>query len=84
MISAAATTSLRFERAGSGLDALHITRDLAEPKGQVTETSERQGSFYVTATGGNPTTELLLLVAVNRMQPEDFSVGIKSEFMGGS
>ena len=79
---AAATKTLRFERSGSGLDALHITRDLSAPKGQVTETSEQQGSFFITATGNNPNNDLLLLVAVNRMQPDDFSLELTSGFVG--
>lgn len=80
----AATQTLGFDRAGSGLDALHITRDPAVLKGEVTETFEQQGSFFVTATGGNPGTELLLLVAVNRAQPEGFSLSVRSEFVEGS
>jgi len=80
----AATRTLRFDRAGSGLDALHITKDLSVPKGEVVETFEQQGSFFVTATGGNPGTELLLLVAVNRAQPEGFSLSVRSEFVEGS
>lgn len=79
---AAATKVLRFERSGSGLDALHITRDLSAPKGQVTETSAQQGSFYITATGDNPNNDLLLFVAVNRMQPDAFSLELTSEFVG--
>jgi hypothetical protein len=77
----AATRTLRFDRAGSGLDALHITRDLSVLKGDVTETFAQQGSFFVTATGGNPGTDLLLLVAVNRAQPEGFSLSVRSEFV---
>jgi len=77
---AAASRTLRFDRAGSGLDALHITQNPAKPKGQVTETSAQQGSFFITATGENPNSDLLLLVAVNRMQPDGFSLELTSEF----
>jgi hypothetical protein len=80
----AATRRLWFERPGSGLDALHITRDLAVPKGEVTETTEQEGTFFVTATGARPGDDLILLVAVNRMQPEDFSLTVRSEFVGVS
>jgi hypothetical protein len=81
---AAATKILQFERPGSGLDALHITQNLTTPKGQVTETSAQEGTFFITATGGNPSNDLLLLVAVNHLQPENFSLKLTSEFVGVS
>jgi hypothetical protein len=80
----AATRTLHFDRAGSGLDAMHITRDLSAPKGEVTETSAQQGSFFITATGENPNTSLLLLVAVNRAQPDTFALSVRSEFVEGT
>jgi hypothetical protein len=79
-----ASRTLRFERAGSGLDAIHITGNLTVPKGQVTDTEETQGTFFITSNGENPTNHLLLLIAVNRMQPDRFSLNLKSEFVGGS
>ncbi len=77
----AATRTLKFERAGSGLDALHITQNLTTPKGQVTETPDQECFFYITATGENPNMDLLVLVAVNQMQPDGFLLGLKSEFV---
>ena len=79
----AATRILRFDRAGSGLDGLHITRDPAVLKGEVTETAALQGSFFITATGDNPNSDLLLLVAVNRVQPDGFALSVRSEFVEG-
>jgi hypothetical protein len=63
---------------------MHITRDLSAPKGEVTETSAQQGSFFITATGENPNTSLLLLVAVNRAQPDTFALSVRSEFVEGT
>jgi hypothetical protein len=80
----AALRTLRFERSGSGLDALHITQNLTTPKGQVTETSAQEGTFFITSTGENPNNDLLLLVAVNRMQPDGFSLRLTSGFVEGS
>jgi hypothetical protein len=80
----AATRTLRFDRAGSGLDALHLTRDPAELKGQVTETTAQEGTFFITATGGNPGNDLMLLVAVNHAQPDHFSLSVKTEFSEAS
>jgi hypothetical protein len=79
---AAAGRTLRFDRAGSGLDALHLTTSLGSPKGQITETANQRGSFYITATGENPNGDLLLLVAVNRKQPEEFSLHLTAAFVG--
>ena len=70
-----------FDRAGSGLDALHITADPAARKGQVTETAEPEGSFYVTHTGGNVIGNLFLMVAVDRPQPEGFKLRLESTFV---
>ncbi len=78
---AAATRRLWFDRAGSGLDALHLTQDPAVPKGQVTETFAQEGTVWITATGGNPSNDLMLMVAVNRAQPDRFALSVTAEFV---
>jgi hypothetical protein len=70
-----------FERTGSGLDGLHITVDPTARKGQVTETTALEGSFYVTYTGGNVVGDLFLMVAVDRPQPEGFELRLESTFV---
>ena len=75
------TRAFWFERTGSGLDGLHITTDPTAGKGQVTETAEPEGSFYVTYTGGNVVGDLFLMVAVDRPQPEGFELRLESTFV---
>jgi len=75
------TRTLWFERINSGLDGIHITTDLAARKGQVTETTALNGSFYVTYTGGNRVGDLFLMVAVDRPQPESFRLTLESTFV---
>jgi len=75
------TRTLWFERINSGLDGLHITTDLAARKGQVTETTDLAGSFYITYTGGNRVGDLFLMVAVDRPQPEGFGLTLESTFV---
>jgi hypothetical protein len=75
------TRTLWFERLGSGLDGLHITADPSVRKGQLTETDELEGSFYITYTGGNSIGDLILMVAVDRPQPADFELRLTSEFV---
>jgi hypothetical protein len=75
------TRVLWFERISSGLDGIHITTDLAARKGQVTETADSGGSFYVTYTGGNRVGDLFLMVAVDRPQPEDVGLTLESTFV---
>lgn len=77
----AETRELQFLQRGAGLGALRITPDLSAPLGGVTETDEQNGSFYVTSTGNSPGGELLLLVAVNQKQPDDFGLRVRSEFV---
>ncbi|MCK9580316.1 MAG: hypothetical protein M0Q92_07675 [Methanoregula sp.] len=75
------TRSFQFTQPGAGQGALHITSDLKKPLGMVTETSGLNGTFYVTATGGNPGNDLLLLVAVDRPQADDFALRVRTEFI---
>jgi len=77
----ATTRIFSFTQPGSGQGALHITPDLSKPRGMVTETSELNGAFYVTATGNDPGNDLILLVAVDRPQPDSFSLRIRTEFV---
>ncbi|MCE5337558.1 MAG: hypothetical protein LLF90_02585 [Methanomicrobiaceae archaeon] len=77
------TRTFWFERTGSGLDGLHITTDPAARKGQVTETADLEGSFYVTYTGGNVVGDLFLMIAVDRPQPEGFELILESTFVEG-
>jgi len=67
--------------AGSGEGALHITSRLSKRMGDVTETTDQDGIFYVTATGTDPGNALLLMVAIDRPQPDNFSLRVKSEFI---
>ena len=69
---------LTFLRNGSGLDSLHLTRDLVERKGQVTRTSVPEGTFYIISTGGGHIERTLLLVAVDRPQPLSFQLNLES------
>lgn len=62
----------------SGQDSLHFTTDLAVRKGQVITTPSGQGSFYITHTGGSPLSDIILMVAVNRTQPDTFNLYITS------
>jgi len=75
------TGTLWFERISSGLDGIHITTNLTARKGQVTETADTEGSFYVTYTGGNMVGDLFLMVAVDRPQPEGFRLQLESTFV---
>jgi hypothetical protein len=75
------TRTLWFNSPGSGQGALHITPNLAKPRGGITETSALNGSFFITATGNDPGHDLLLLIAVDRPQPDGFSLRVRSEFV---
>jgi hypothetical protein len=77
----ATTRSFQFNQPGSGQGALHITQNLSRPMGGVTETPELNGTFFVTATGGDAGKDLLLLVAADRPQPDGFSLRIRTEFV---
>ncbi|MEN6611276.1 MAG: hypothetical protein ABFC24_10565 [Methanoregulaceae archaeon] len=70
-----------YPPAGSGQGALHITPGLSKPRGGVTETTDLNGSFYVTATGNDPGSDLILLVAADRPQPDGFLLRVRTEFV---
>ncbi|WOF15325.1 PGF-pre-PGF domain-containing protein [Methanoplanus sp. FWC-SCC4] len=63
-----------------GQNALHITNDLSKPEGQITNTADLSGSFWVSDTGGRQyKDEILLLVSVNGSIPDDFKVHLKAD-----
>lgn len=72
---------LYFDPARGGLGALHITEDPPAVKGDIYYTDESSGTFYLTHTGGSAVKEMLILVAVDEMQPDDFSLTIDTEFV---
>jgi hypothetical protein len=79
------TYYLRFDKGGdSGLDAIHIVTDPKIRKGQVINTTDQEGTFYITHNGGSTVKALLLMVAVDRMEPDSFSLNISSEFVGNT
>ncbi|MBP2145738.1 PGF-pre-PGF domain-containing protein [Methanofollis sp. W23] len=69
-----------FKFDGGGLNALHISTDPEnEPFGQVTNTEEQSGVFYLTNTGGRGfTDDMILMVAVNGTIPDDFALHIRA------
>jgi len=75
------TRTLWFNSPQSGQGSLHITPSLSKRMGAVTETTDQNGSLYVTATGGDPGNALLLLVAVDRPQPDGFALRVRTEFV---
>lgn len=77
----ATTREFHFTQPGSGQGALHFTANLSKPVGRVTETTDQEGIFYITATGGDAGNDLILLVATDQPQPDNFSLRIRTEFM---
>ncbi|ABN06433.1 hypothetical protein Mlab_0257 [Methanocorpusculum labreanum Z] len=65
----------------NGLSALHLTVDPDVLRGQVTTTSELNGTFYITYTGGDTVRRILLMLAVNSPQTDDFSFTFMSSFV---
>ncbi|MDD3621252.1 MAG: PGF-pre-PGF domain-containing protein [Methanofollis sp.] len=71
------TYYVKFE--GGGLNALHITTDPTDIIGQVTETANQSGTFYLSYYGGRGyTNDAILMLAVNGTLREDFKVHLKS------
>jgi len=75
---AAGTIELWFPNEGSGQDALHITTNPEYRKGEIVADAPSSGRFYVTHTGGSRLGLICLLVAVDRPQPEDFSLRLET------
>jgi len=72
------TYFMKFEKAGGGLNSLHITTDPRNPSGNVTTTSNLSGTFYVDFTGDRVQDDFVLLVAVNGTIGDDFQLNLKS------
>jgi hypothetical protein len=70
--------NISFDHPWGGLDALHITTDTAAKKGQMTNTTAQNGSFFITTTGGSEVDHVLLMIAVDRPQPDSFKLSITS------
>jgi len=75
------TRAFWFNAPLSGQGALHITPSLSNPRGEVTETTDLNGTFFVTATGGDAGNDLILLVAADRPQPDGFALRVRTEFV---
>ena len=72
---------IHFDPASGGLNSLHITQDLSKVKGEIIDTTNQSGSFYLTCSGGPTIDALLLLVAVDEMQPDAFSLSLDMQFI---
>ncbi|MDD3933302.1 hypothetical protein [Methanoculleus sp. UBA303] len=72
---------IHFDPASGGLNSLHITRDLSRVKGEIIDTTDQSGSFNLTSSGGPAIDALLLLVAVDEMQPDTFSLSLDMQFI---
>ena len=71
------TNYIKFD--GGGLNALHITTTTSEAYGQVTNTEEPSGTFYLSDTGGRGfSDDLILMVAVKTEVPDDYKIHIKA------
>ncbi len=72
------TYFMKFEKAGGGLNSLHITTDPRVPTGQVTNTGNTTGTFFVNFTGDRVQDDFILFVAVNGVISNDFHLNLKS------
>jgi hypothetical protein len=72
------TYLLKFDKAGGGLNTIHITSDPRSPSGEVTYTANSTGTFYVDYTGDRVQDDFVLLIAVNGMIGSDFKLNLKS------
>ena len=72
---------LHFNQFSGGQDALHITSDPEQKKGSQIQTTETQGTFYITHTGGSVINDILLLCAVDTIQSDSFRVTLHSSFI---
>jgi len=71
------TYYMKFEKEGGGLNSLHITTDPRTPAGQVTNTNNSTGTFFVNFTGDRVQDNFILLVAVNGNIGGDFQLNLK-------
>ncbi len=72
------TYFMKFLKIGGGLNSLHITTDPRVPTGQVTNTGNVTGTFFVNFTGDRVQDDFILLVAVNGQIGNDFQLNLKS------
>jgi hypothetical protein len=72
------TYFMKFDKDGGGLNTLHITTDPRNPTGQVTNTGNTTGTFFLDYTGGRVQEDFILLVAVNGTVDSDFQLNLKS------
>lgn len=72
---------LHFYPLSGGIDAIHISSDPGIIKGGIIETEDNSGEFYITHTGGSTLEEILIILAVNEFQPDDFKSKIETSFV---
>jgi hypothetical protein len=72
------TYFMKFDKAGGGLNTMHLTLDPRNPSGEVTYTANATGTFYADYTGDRLQEDLILLVAVNGQIGSDFSLNLKT------
>jgi hypothetical protein len=72
------TYYIKFEKAGGGLNSLHITQNPKNPSGNVTTTDNVSGTFFVNFTGDRVQDNFILLVAVSGTMKDDFQLNLKS------
>jgi hypothetical protein len=72
------TYYMKFDKAGGGLNTMHITQDFTNPSGEVTFTGNSTGTFYVDFTGDRLQSDFILAVGVDGIIGDDFSLNIKS------
>nr|WP_303716367.1 NosD domain-containing protein [Methanoculleus marisnigri] len=72
--------SFRILWSGGGLNALHISNGSGTVYGEVTQTRDRSGTFYITTTGGRGYFDnIFMCVAVNGTIPDDFRLHIRAD-----
>ncbi len=75
------TYFMKFEKAGGGLNTIHITTDPKVPTGQVTSTGNATGTFFVDFSGDRVQDDFILLVAVNGAIGDGFQLNLKSSVL---
>jgi hypothetical protein len=73
------TYYMKFDKAGGGLNTMHLSADPKNPSGEVTYTANATGTFYADFTGDRVQEDLILLVAVNGQIGSDFSLSLRTE-----
>lgn len=72
------TYFMKFDKAGGGLNTMHITSNPRTPSGEVTFTGNATGTFYVDFSGDRIQEDFILLIAVNGNIADDFQLNLKS------